>query len=228
MSAALPTRLLAASAVLSAVMTAACQSMEPSDNPLEPVAVEAVGGSAPAAPAAEADDRFDSFDDVGFVMSSEQLRSGEAPAPSADSDAADAAADGGDADADAADAAGDAADAADAAAEEAVEDVAAPAPAPVAAGWAASAPAAAPAMVGAAFGSASWPVRLVRTLPETQPPRAILGLADGREIVVSPGSMVPDQNLVVMAIGKQTAEVARVVPAGDHAVVSPMTLTALY
>lgn len=225
MSAALPTRLLAASAVFSAVMTAACQSMEPSDNPLEPVAVEAVGGSAPAAPAAEADDRFASFDDVGFVMSSEQLRSGEAPAPSADADAADADADAGDA---AADAAVDATDAADAGTEEAVEDVAAPAPAPVSAGWAASAPAAAPAMVGAAFGSAGWPVRLVRTLPETQPPRAILGLADGREIVVSPGSMVPDQNLVVMAIGKQTAEVARVVPAGDHAVVSPMTLTALY
>ena len=36
-----------------------------------------------------------------------------------------------------------------------------------------------------------WPVRLVQTLPDTQPPRAILGLPDGRELVVSPGTLIP-------------------------------------
>lgn len=75
---------------------------------------------------------------------------------------------------------------------------------------------------------AQWPVRLVRTLPDTQPPRAILGLADGRELVVAPGSMIPDHNLIVMAVGKQSAQVARIAPNGDHAVVSQKTLTALY
>jgi hypothetical protein len=71
-------------------------------------------------------------------------------------------------------------------------------------------------------------VRLVRTLPDTQPPRAILGFADGREIVVTPGAMVADQKLVVMAIGRQTLQLARVAANGDHAVITQTTLTAQY
>jgi len=73
-----------------------------------------------------------------------------------------------------------------------------------------------------------WPVRLVDTFPSHQPPRALLGLPDGREIVVKPGTMVPEQGLVVIAIGENSAELARVTPAGDHATVQSLTLRSQY
>lgn len=73
-----------------------------------------------------------------------------------------------------------------------------------------------------------WPVRLVKTVPESQPPRAILGMPDGREVVVTPGALLPDQGLVVLAIGRTTVDVARVTPAGDHAAVTSLTLTSQY
>ena len=73
-----------------------------------------------------------------------------------------------------------------------------------------------------------WPVRLVKTLPETNPPRAILGLPNGEELVVSPGSMVPAHGLVVIAIGPNSAQIAKVTPQGDHAAVSPVTLQTMY
>ena len=74
----------------------------------------------------------------------------------------------------------------------------------------------------------AWPVRLVTTVPNASPPRAILGLPDGREVVVNPGSMVPDMGLVVVAISPNSAEVAKILPAGDHAKIESMTLTAQY
>lgn len=74
----------------------------------------------------------------------------------------------------------------------------------------------------------SWPVHLVKTLPEAQPPRAIIGLPDGQEIVVTPGSMIPDQGLVVMSVGTHQVQLARISGSGDHAVVSTTTLTAQY
>ena len=73
-----------------------------------------------------------------------------------------------------------------------------------------------------------WPVRLVKTLPETNPPRAILGLPSGEELVVSPGSMVPEHGLVVIAIGPNSAQIAQVTPQGDHAAISPVTLQTMY
>jgi len=73
-----------------------------------------------------------------------------------------------------------------------------------------------------------WPVRLVTTVPNASPPRAILGLPDGREIVVNPGSMVPEMGLVVVAIAPGAAELARIAPAGDHATIESMTLQAQY
>ena len=116
------------------------------------------------------------------------------------------------------------------AAEPAAETVAAPVVAPtvaVAAVAAVTAPGLAPSQP-MVMGGAAWPVRLVRTLPDTLPPRAILGLPDGREIVVTPGSMVPDQGLVVVAIGRQSAQLARVSAQGDHAAIQPMMLNAQY
>ena len=74
----------------------------------------------------------------------------------------------------------------------------------------------------------AWPVRLVTTVPNATPPRAILGLPDGREVVVNPGSMVPDMGLVVVAIAPNSAELARIAPAGDHATIETMTLRAQY
>lgn len=73
-----------------------------------------------------------------------------------------------------------------------------------------------------------WPVRLVRTLPETLPPRAIIGLPDGSETVVSPGTMLPEQGIVVISIGSSSAEIARIAPQGDYAAVQSATLTAQY
>ena len=78
----------------------------------------------------------------------------------------------------------------------------------------------APAAAGA------WPLRLVATVPGAQPPRAILGMPGGTEVVVTPGTMLPDAGVVVMAIGSDSIELAEVRPAGDHAVVSGRTLQA--
>ena len=96
----------------------------------------------------------------------------------------------------------------------------------------------APAEASAAVSAASvaapasavsgWPIRLVKTLPETNPPRAILGLPSGEELVVSPGSMVPAHGLVVIAIGPNSAQIAQVTPQGDHAAISPVTLQTMY
>lgn len=73
-----------------------------------------------------------------------------------------------------------------------------------------------------------WPVRLVSSLPDTQPPRAILGLPDGREVVVTAGSMIPDQGIVVMAIGQERVQLARISAAGDHAVIKEESINAQY
>jgi hypothetical protein len=89
-----------------------------------------------------------------------------------------------------------------------------------------SAPAAPPA-VGLPSAT-SWPVRLVSTLPQAQPPRAILGLPDGREQVVSPGAILPEQGLVVMSVTADRVQLAQVRPAGDHATIETIEIGAQY
>lgn len=74
----------------------------------------------------------------------------------------------------------------------------------------------------------SFGVRVVAVLVDVQPPRAVLGLADGQEVVVSPGSMLPAQGLVVLAIGKDAVQVAHVSPNGFSAKVEVSTVQALY
>ncbi len=71
----------------------------------------------------------------------------------------------------------------------------------------------------------SWAVRLVATVPNAQPPRAILGLPDGREIVVEPATMIPEVGLAVIAIGAGTVQLARFTANGDHATVESVQLT---
>ncbi len=77
-------------------------------------------------------------------------------------------------------------------------------------------------------GVGQFPVRLVSTMAQAQPPRAVLGLPDGSEIVVSPGSVLGPEALVVMAVMDGRVQVAKVRPAGDHAVIESVELTAQY
>lgn len=93
------------------------------------------------------------------------------------------------------------------------------------------APVAAPAVSAPAplgLPTSPWPVRLVSTIPQAQPPRAILGLPDGSERVVSPGSMVPELGLVVMAVTADRVQLAKVSPAGDHAAIESVEISAQY
>ncbi|MEE2751252.1 MAG: hypothetical protein VX519_07470 [Myxococcota bacterium] len=76
--------------------------------------------------------------------------------------------------------------------------------------------------------SPGWGVRLVASIPEAQPPRAVLGLPSGEEVVVSPGSMIPEAAVVVIAVGPGTVVLAEITPEGDHAKVEQRTLHAQY
>lgn len=69
-----------------------------------------------------------------------------------------------------------------------------------------------------------WPIRVVKTNMELTPPRAIIGLPDGSEIVVQSGHMLPEQNLVVMSIGERVVGFAKIHAQGDHARVETLEL----
>lgn len=103
-----------------------------------------------------------------------------------------------------------------------------PADAAIAGGGAPGAPAAAAPGLPVAPAAAQFPVRLVSTLPQAQPPRAVLGLPDGSEVVVAPGTVLGPQGLVVMAVMDGRVQLARVTAAGDHAVIQDVELSAQY
>lgn len=112
------------------------------------------------------------------------------------------------------------------------DQVTRPPPAP-----AAPAPAAAPAVPAPAaplwdpsrpLPDVQFGVRVLGVLLDLQPPRAVLGLPDGREQVVTPGAMLPAEGLVVLAIGRDAVQVARITPAGFYARVDTETIRALY
>ena len=184
----------------------ACEQMEPSGSPFSAVPVQPVGTAADEADT-EADDRFSDLAD----MPSEDLRQGATGTGSEDAVRVGAAVSPHTAPAPA-----------PATAPQAPEVVAASVVTPVAV---APVAAAAPASTGA---MGAWPVRLVRTHLDEQPPSAILALPDGRRIVVSPGDMVPERGLVVMAIGKERVQLASVSSVGDHATVTPLELSSQY
>lgn len=75
---------------------------------------------------------------------------------------------------------------------------------------------------------AAWGVRLLQTMPSAQPPRAALGLPDGSEVVVSPGSMLPQAGIVVISVSADKAQLAKVEAVGDHANIETLTLFAQY
>ena len=214
-----------------ALALVACEPMPPSGAPFSPVAA----GSNPA-DAAAGDPRFDRPEPktwtseelhaaasapsapnaAGGVVVSSGSPMGGAPTPTA--------------------AAGEPAAASEAGAAPTPADSPAPAapvasrPAGAAAPTAVAAPAQATSAGAATLAStpSAWPLRLVRALPDTIPPRAILGLPDGREVVVSPGAMLPEVGVVVMAIGRERLQVARITAQGDHAAVHELTLSSQY
>ena len=184
----------------------ACQQVPPEGNPLEPVKVRAAApvdedAAEPAGAVSTPED-----EEAVFTLSSEEMASAltdspEIAAPSSESTPGDEPKGEGDA-------AGEGAGVSTAP----VVDTPQPAARP---GWPTQ-------------GATAWPVRLVTTVPNASPPRAILGLPDGREVVVNPGSMVPDLGIVVVAISPNSADLAKVAPAGDHATIESVTLTAQY
>ena len=196
---------------------AGCADMEPSGDPLAPVAA-APAAAAPStetpSPAAAPAPDAPASDTPPFKISSEQLQVNAAQAkaqgllPPVATPAPDAAS--------TIPTEGEATPAEVATAPQA----ATPAPVAAAPPVAATPPQSAPL--------SGWPVRLVKTVPEAQPPRAILSLPDGKEIVVTPGQLLPDQGLVVLGIGPNNAQLAQITPSGDHAQIAPLTLTAQY
>lgn len=71
-----------------------------------------------------------------------------------------------------------------------------------------------------------WGIRLVSTINDTTPPRAVLALTTGEEIVVRAGQMLPDAQMVILAIGQDVIQVANITPDGDRALVESITLNA--
>ncbi len=74
----------------------------------------------------------------------------------------------------------------------------------------------------------SFGVRVLATLLDMQPPRAVLGLPDGSERVVQPGTFLDAERIVVLAIGRDAVQIAKVVPQGFYAKVETQTVRALY
>ena len=77
------------------------------------------------------------------------------------------------------------------------------------------------------FSMGTWPLRVVKTEAELNPPRAILGLPNGKEVVIQPGMQLVDEGLVVMSIGKRGVVLAKITAQGDHAQIESITLTSL-
>jgi hypothetical protein len=71
-----------------------------------------------------------------------------------------------------------------------------------------------------------WGLRLVSTINDTTPPRAVLALTTGEEIVVRAGQMLPDAQMVILAVGQDVIQVANITPDGDRALVESVTLNA--
>jgi hypothetical protein len=67
--------------------------------------------------------------------------------------------------------------------------------------------------------AASGSVQLIGVLPDANPPRAILMLPSGQEIVVKAGQMVPDAGVVVLSIQAGRVEVIRIEP-DEHGAVA--------
>lgn len=88
------------------------------------------------------------------------------------------------------------------------------------------APSAAPAAVPPS--ALSFGVRLVATITDAVPPRAVLALVDGTEVVVEPGTLLPAHRLAVLGIGRDTVDLARIEPSGFYATVEVQQIRSLF
>ena len=75
--------------------------------------------------------------------------------------------------------------------------------------------------------SISMPFVLVDLL-ETVPPRAVLRLPSGEEMVAKAGMLIPKYNVVVLAVGTNSATLVKISGAGDTSNMEPLNLTPLY
>ena len=71
------------------------------------------------------------------------------------------------------------------------------------------------------------PVVLVKLI-EGSPPRGVLRLPSGEEIVVSAGRIIPEHNLVVWAVGTKSATLVKISAQGDTSTMEPLYLSPLY
>jgi hypothetical protein len=74
----------------------------------------------------------------------------------------------------------------------------------------------------------SWGLRLVSTVLDADPPRAIIGFPDGHEEVVQAGTLLPNEGVAVMAIGNNAVQIAVIIPEGDHARIESRVISALF
>lgn len=103
----------------------------------------------------------------------------------------------------------------------------APAPAPVAAPVVAAAGVPAPLWIPGQPLDGNFGVRVISTLNDVQPPRAVIATANGQELVVQPGQMLPEHRMVVLAIGHGAVQLAHITPQGFYARVDTETVAAL-
>jgi len=76
-----------------------------------------------------------------------------------------------------------------------------------------------------AFSWKEWPIQVLKVMPEFQPPRALVGLPNGEDIVVSAGKMLPEFGLVVMSVGQHDVHFVKISAMGNRAKVQPIRLT---
>ena len=72
-----------------------------------------------------------------------------------------------------------------------------------------------------------WGLRVLSTLSETTPPRAMVVLPDGSEEVVRPGSMLPHAGVVVLSIAKDVVEISEIESQGMYASIRTRSIQAL-
>ena len=75
-----------------------------------------------------------------------------------------------------------------------------------------------------AFSWKDWPIQVMKVMPEFHPPRALVSLPSGQELVVSAGKMLPEHNLVVMSVSKAGVDFVQIDANGDRAKVKPLRL----
>ena len=72
-----------------------------------------------------------------------------------------------------------------------------------------------------------WGLRVLSTLSDTTPPRAVVVLPDGTEEVVRPGSMLPQAGVVVLSIAKDVVEISEIEAQGMYASIRTRSVQAL-